>query len=106
MTGPFRQHAYDLPVSRDAVEADSPDFRLGVFRDPTGHVWADFSHETDEVVVVASGDMEIDVEGDCARCGLGDLVLIPAGARHALRTSDAGGSIWFYGYGTFGAGHG
>lgn len=104
MSGVFHKNAYTLPVSRTAVAADFPAFSFGVFRDPPGQVWADFTHDNDEFVVVTEGDMEIEVDGETARCRPGDLVRIPARARHTLRTSGAGSSTWFYGYGRFGGG--
>ena len=97
----FRHAAYAVPVSRDAVRADHPGFSFGVFRDPPGQVWADFVHATDEFVVVVKGVLEIEVAGDVARCQPGDLVRIPAGASHTLRTSPEAASEWFYGYGHF-----
>lgn len=102
----FRRSAYGAPVSQESVKADFPGFSFGVFRDPPGQVWAGFVHDTDEFVVVAEGSMEIEVAGETASCEPGDLVLIPAGAPHTLRTSRSGGSVWFYGYGTFGGGDG
>ena len=106
MSGVFHRNAYPLPVSRTAVAADFPGFSFGVFRDQPGQVWADFTHETDEFVVVAECHMEIEVAGETALCGPGDLVRIPARANHTLRTSRAGGSTWFYGYGRYGGGDG
>jgi quercetin dioxygenase-like cupin family protein len=102
----FRKAAYAAPVSEKSVRDDFPGFSFGIFRDPPGQVWADFIHPTDEFVVVVEGDVEIEVAGERASCGPGDLVLIPAGARHTLRTSRTAGSVWFYGYGTFGGAHG
>ena len=46
--------------------------------------------------------VEIEVAGELALCGPGDLVRIPAGARHSLRTAQSSGSVWLYGYGHFG----
>jgi quercetin dioxygenase-like cupin family protein len=106
MTGPFHPGAYAPPVTRAEVEADFPQFSFGVFTDPPGQVWADFTHDTDEFVVVAQGEVEIEVDGDVALCGPGDLVRIPAGVAHTLRTSPAAGSTWFYGYGHFGGADG
>jgi quercetin dioxygenase-like cupin family protein len=102
----FRPGTYVTPVSHAQVRGDFPGFSFGVFDDPPGQVWADFVHDTDEFVVVAEGDLEIEVAGETARCGPGDLVLIPAGATHSLRTSRDGPSTWLYGYGRFGGGHG
>ena len=106
MSTVFHKGAYPQPVSHSGVAADFPDFSFGVFRDPVGQVWADFTHDTDEFVVVAEGEVEIEVAGEVAHCSAGDLVLIPAGAIHSLRTSMNGGSVWFYGYGRFGGNDG
>ena len=95
----FRRRAYGVPVSADAVKADHPGFSFGTFLDPPGRAWEDFVHDTDEFVVIAEGEIEIEVAGETALCGPGDLVRIPAGAPHSLRTSKAAGSRWFYGYG-------
>jgi cupin 2 domain-containing protein len=103
MSGTFTEGAYAVPVSEEAVKADHPGFTFGTFRDPPGQVWANFVHDRDEFVVVAEGHIEIEVAGERSPCGPGDLVRIPAGARHTLRTSPASGSVWFYGYGWFGS---
>lgn len=102
----FKKGAYAAPVSPGAVKPDFPGFSFAIFEDPPGQVWADFVHRTDEFVVVAEGSVEIEIDGERARCGPGDLALIPAGARHTLRTSPDGPSQWFYGYGTFEAADG
>ncbi|WP_339758647.1 cupin domain-containing protein [uncultured Hoeflea sp.] len=106
MSNVFEKGAYALPVSESAVAADFPGFSFGVFRDTAGQVWADFIHDTDEFVVVAEGEMEIEVAGEVTQCSPGDLVKIPAGASHSLRTSMNGGSVWYYGYGRFGGNDG
>ena len=38
-------------------------FSFGIFRDPPGQVWADFIHRTDELVVLAEGEIELEIEG-------------------------------------------
>lgn len=102
MSERFKKNAYEPPISEDAIKADFPDFTFGTFRDPYGQVWRDFVHDTDEFVVVADGSMEIEVAGEKAECGPGDLVRIPAQAPHTLITLSEGGSVWHYGYGVFG----
>lgn len=97
----FRHSAYALPVSPAAIQADHPGFTFDTFRDPPGQIWADFVHDTDEFVVVAEGRIIIEVGAERTECGPGDLVRIPAGARHTLHTAADGGSVWFYGYGRF-----
>ena len=34
-----------------------------IFKDPPGQVWADFVHKTDELVILAEGEIEIEIEG-------------------------------------------
>ena len=104
MSGFFQKHAYGIPVSADAVKADFPGFSFETFRDPQGQIWKDFVHDTDEFVVVADGRMEIVVAGKKGQCEPGDLVCTPAGASHTLTTTSEGGSVWHYGYGSFGGG--
>jgi cupin 2 domain-containing protein len=97
----FRSHAYGIPVAPDAIRADFPGFTFDTYIDPPGQVWADFVHRSDEFVVVAVGQVEIEVGTERNLCKPGDLVLIPAGVRHSLRTTNDSGSVWHYGYGKF-----
>ena len=105
MNNLFHSSAYEVPVSADDVRADHPGFSFGTFRDPPGQTWADFVHDTDEFVVVAEGEIDIEVAGERMLCRPGDLVRIPAKARHTLRTRPDAASVWYYGYGHFGHGH-
>ena len=57
---------------------NSRGYRFGVFRDPPGQVWADFVHRTDELVVLAEGEIEVEVEGKAERFQIGGMVFIPA----------------------------
>ncbi len=102
----FRSNAYDVPVEPAAVKADFPGFSFDTYRDPPGQVWGDFVHDVDEFVVVAEGEIEIEVSGERMFCTPGALVRIPAGVRHTLRTTKDAGSVWYYGYGEFGDRHG
>ena len=53
-------------------------YSFGVFRDPPGQVWADFVHQTDELVVLAEGEIEVEIEGKAERFQIGEMVFIPA----------------------------
>jgi quercetin dioxygenase-like cupin family protein len=57
---------------------NSRGYSFGVFRDPPGQVWADFVHRTDELVVLAEGEIEVEVEGKAERFQIGRMVFIPA----------------------------
>ena len=57
---------------------NSRGYSFGVFRDPPGQVWADFVHRTDELVVLAEGEIEVEIEGKAERFQIGEMVFIPA----------------------------
>ena len=57
---------------------NSRGYSFGVFRDPPGQVWADFVHRTDELVVLAEGEIEVEIEGKAERFQIGGMVFIPA----------------------------
>ena len=57
---------------------NSRGYSFGVFRDPPGQVWADFVHQTDELVVLAEGEIEVEIEGKAERFQIGEMVFIPA----------------------------
>jgi len=102
----FNKAAQPTPVDFSSVEADwqREGFSFGIFRDPPGQEWNNFSHQTDEYVLVAKGQLRIDVGDETAVCEPGDLVRIPRQTSHSLKTLSAGGSVWLYGYGYWGAG--
>ena len=64
----------------DLIKRDwhSRGYSFGVFRDPPGQVWADFVHQTDELVVLAEGEIEVEIEGKAERFQIGEMVFIPA----------------------------
>ena len=52
-------------------------FSFGIFRDPSGRIWPDFSHSTDELVILAEGQIEIEVAGVIHRPVIGEEILSP-----------------------------
>src|SRR5262249_24678581 len=76
-----------LTVDREQVAAAwaARGFSCDVWVDPPGWRWEEFTHATDELVLVLEGAMEFEVEGRVARPALGEEWLIPAGARHSPR---------------------
>ncbi len=55
---------------------------------------------------IAEGRLRISVGDATVEAGPGDLVRIPAGAVHSLKTLSADGSVWLYGYGRWGGDNG
>ena len=53
-------------------------YSFSVFREPPSQVWADFVHRTDELVVLAEGEIEVEIEGKAERFQIGGMVFIPA----------------------------
>ena len=74
-------------------------FTCEVWTDPPGQRWEDFTHATDELVIVLEGQMEFEIEGRATRPEPGDELLIPAGAVHSARNIGSTTARWLYGYG-------
>ena len=89
MSTVFKKAAHRIPVDFSAVETEwrREGFSFGVFRDPPRQEWNDFTHSSDEYVLVAEGQLEVDVGNETAICGPGDLVCIPRQAR-CIRTGE------------------
>ena len=77
---------------------ESIGYSFGVFKDPPGQVWADFVHRTDELVVLAEGEIEIEIEGKSQQPQIGDKVFIPANAIHTITNIGKTNNVWYYGY--------
>ena len=77
---------------------NSRGYSFGVFRDPPGQVWADIVHRTDELVVLAEGEIEVEIEGKAERPKIGKEVFIPANAVYTVRNVGQTNNVWCYGY--------
>jgi len=77
---------------------NSRGYRFGIFKDPPGQVWPDFVHKTDELVVLAEGKIEIEIEGQSQQPPIGIEVFIPAKAMHTIRNVGKTNNVWYYGY--------
>ena len=77
---------------------ESRGFSFGIFRDPPGRIWPDFSHSIDELVTLAEGQIEIEVAGVIHRPVIGEEIFIPAQAIHTVRNFGTVPNVWYYGY--------
>ena len=75
-------------------------FSCDIWTDPAGQVWEDFTHETDELLMVLEGDMELEIEGRVFKPKCGEEIFIPKGALHSVRNKGSTASRWLYGYRT------
>jgi len=66
--------------------------------DPPDRRWEDFTHSVDELVMVLEGRVEFEVDGVVHFPGIGEELLIPAGALHSVRNRGGTRSRWLYGY--------
>jgi quercetin dioxygenase-like cupin family protein len=88
------------PPNRDKISAEWQErgFSCELWVDPPGQRWEDFSHATDELVIVLEGEMEFEVEGRVHHPKIGEELLIPAKAVHSARNIGKTTGRWLYGY--------
>lgn len=89
-----------MPLDLDQIAADwkSRGFSCELWTDPPGQCWENFTHATDEVVVLLAGEMEFEVQGEITHPQAGEELLIPAGAVHAARNIGSTTARWLFGY--------
>ncbi len=73
-------------------------FSCELWVDPPGQCWEDFTHATDELVVVLEGQMECEIEGRTEHPQPGKELLIPARAVHSARNIGPTTARWLFGY--------
>ena len=87
-------------TDREQIAADwaAREFSCELWTDPPGQRWEDFTHATDEVVIVLEGEMEFEFAGQVHHPEPGEELLIPARAVHSARNIGRTTSRWLYGY--------
>ena len=98
MKNPYTQIMKSVIPEHIKQDWDTRGYSFGVFRDPPGQVWVDFVHRTDELVVLAEGEIEVEIEGKVQRSQIGEEVFIPADAVHTVRNVGKVNNIWYDGY--------
>ena len=73
-------------------------FSCDLWVDPPGREWADFVHDTDELVMLLEGEEEFEMCGKKYRLKVGEELLIPTGTYHTARSIGKVTSKWLYGY--------
>ena len=61
--------------------------------------WEDFTHATDELIIVLEGEMEFEVKGEVRHPQSGEALSIPAGAVQSARNIDSTTARWLFEYG-------
>ena len=73
-------------------------FGFGLWMDPPGEVWKDYVHDTDELFMVISGKVVLEIKDKVFHLKPGEEMLIPAHALHTVRNIGKTKSRWLYGY--------
>jgi len=91
---------FTRPVDHGTVVRDwvQRGYSCSAFTDPPGQEWRDFVHDTNELVTVVDGGLEVSMHGESYVLEPGDELFIPRGASHTVRNVHVGATRWLYGY--------
>lgn len=94
------RHRFPLPVDVAAVTRDwiGRGFSCRAFSDPPGREWIDYVHDSDELVTVVEGRLEVEMHGERWELEPGDELYIPRDVTHTVRNRHTGTTRWLYGY--------
>lgn len=89
-----------MTIDRAHVESEwrVRGFSCGLWVDPPGQVWENYTHATDELLMVLEGELELEMLGRMFRPKNGEEVFIPAQVTHSVRNVGGTTVQWLYGY--------
>lgn len=93
--GKFRRPVDHGEVARDWVQRG---FSCRAFADPPGQQWRNYVHDTDELITVVAGRLEVQLRGESYTVEPGDELYIPRGTKHTVRNVHPGSTRWLCGY--------
>lgn len=88
-----------LDIAKVEKDWSARGFSCGLWVDPPGQVWRDYTHQVDELLMVVEGKVELQIDGKAVTPQVGEEVFIPARALHTVRNVGGTTSRWLYGYG-------
>ena len=71
-------------------------FSCGTWIDHAGREWSHYAHETDELFMMMSGELVLEVEGQSIQPAVGEEIRIPPGT-HIIRNIGGKTARWLYG---------
>jgi uncharacterized protein YdcH (DUF465 family)/uncharacterized cupin superfamily protein len=91
---------FRLPVDIATVTRDwiARGFSCGAFTEPPGRAWREFTHDTDELVTVVEGRLDVRMHDADWELEPGDELYIPRGVTHTVRNLHAGTTHWLCGH--------
>ena len=72
-------------------------FSCGLWIDHAGRKWSGQPHQTDELFMMLSGDLELKMEGQTMQPSVGEEIYLPAGVTHTIRNVGGKTARWLYG---------
>ena len=73
-------------------------YSCGLWVDPPGQLWEDYTHDTDELLMVMEGKLRLEIAGQSRQALPGQEFFIPARARHTVENIGGTTAKWLYGY--------
>jgi uncharacterized cupin superfamily protein len=91
--------ATNSPIDRSTVAKDwhARGFSCGLWIDHAGREWSCHPHETDELFMIMSGELELEMDGTSSQPSVGEEIRIPAGMHHTIRNIGGKTARWLYG---------
>ena len=87
-------------MEKETIQQDwaARGFSCDIWTDPPGKAWQDFVHDSDELLMLIDGEIEIRLDGKVLRPAVGEEIHIPANAAHTVINIGTVTNHWFYGY--------
>ena len=77
---------------------DARGFSCCLWANPPDGVWKDYVHDTDELILVLQGRLEIVLPEETIHLAVGDECIVPQGVMHTVRTEGGVPAKWLYGF--------
>ena len=86
-------------IDRSTIAKDwhARGFSCGLWIDHAGREWAYQAQETDELFMIMSGELELELEGQTIQPAVGKEIRISAGMPHTIRNIGGKTARWLYG---------
>ncbi|HEX9758418.1 MAG TPA: AraC family ligand binding domain-containing protein [Nitrospiria bacterium] len=80
----------DIDRKKIAAEVQREGFDPYLISDPPGATYPPHSHRETKLLVILSGNMEVNIQGEGFSCSPGDRLLIPGNMEHSAKVGENG----------------
>ena len=100
MTYEIKRKLFQPPVNQEEIGNLWKDrgFSCHLYVDKRGQEWNDFIHQTNELLTVVVGQLELTIENKTILVQPGDEVFILKGAIHSVKNCNNNHTNWLFGY--------